>query len=344
MRKDSTLPQSTNVGTGFSGNNFPIWQSNIPLREGSAPKRWGNSFPSSYNQARSRSVKEFAGQSGHQAQITTNGFAIKKWGDTRYEDQLFEGELAFTYRSQPNDPAVSVLNIRIVNTIWRDFYNKIAQFVDSQLDKKLGIPGFFSYTELVKLMNTPTRCWSTIPKYIKAIQSDDDTARALQYLNLNNIKKDWNLYGAFVGQMQGGEDAPFYQTSMIRKGIVRELVNIWGPKAKGGNQLWLIKKRIRNPRGEWGPPAIVPWTGMHRPTLDDLSYKDVTGTSAVGEAIYVGTVIWWEDPCPANLPYAVHAGTETPTGYLKGLFRAPLNARIRAILTTRPGIRFNHSL
>jgi len=345
MGKESTLPQSTNVGTGFPGNNFPIWQKNIPLSEGrKAPQRWSDTFPSSYNGARSKSVKEFAGQSGFQAQITTNGFPIKKWGDTRWQDQLFEGELCFVYRSQSDDPAISALNIRLVNTIWRDFYNNITEFVNAQMDKKLGIPGFFSYVELVKLLNTPTNCWASNPNYIKAIQSDDDTARALQYLNLNTIKKDWNLYGCFVGQMQGGEDAPFYQTSMIRKGVVRELINIWGPKAKGGNQLWLIKKRIRNSKGGWGPFAMIPWTGMNHPTQDDLHYKDVTGTSAVGEALYIGTVNWWEDPCPANLPYDIHAGIKAPTGHLKGLFRAPLNARIRAIITTRPGIKFNHAL
>ena len=340
-RLTSNGPLSSKVGVPFPGNSFPIWQDQIPLSlNNRAPDRFQNAFPSSYKQAQGVSVNQFAGVSGFQAQVTTNGFPIKQWGNLRWQDQMFEGELAYIFRSEAQEPAVSCLTIRWVNHILRTRYNMIDAAVKEARASSKRI-GLFDKTELDNLMSLPTSCWVNNAKYMNSINSTSDaTGRMLSYLNLNSVTKDWNFFGTLIGQMQPHQTGIYNVSAMVRRGLAREVVNIWGPSVKGNQDLYIIRTRIQTKSGEWGPMAFIPWNGFGRPTQNELSYIDYTGHIAVGEAEYIGTILLLNDKCPVHLPYDEHAGI-VPRQNTNLMVTSPLNCTMRVILKSRNCYKLN---
>lgn len=277
-----------------------------------------------------------------QVQITTPGVCIKRWGADKYEAELFEGELAFIHRSLVHDSAYAVLNLRITNNLLREFYNKAVAMVAAALEAQSGIDTIITHSELVDLLRTPTAAWETYPPYKRAITSStSEAARSLIYLNLNDLSKSWNFYGTFLGQMQ--DDKLVRVTAFVRSGLVREMVNVWGPTATPGAQLYLVWKRIRTPSGEWGPYAITPFAGHARPEISDITFEDTAGppgSVAQGIVQFVGTVIFWA-PGKAHpsvgYNYAVDAGTVPPSPGRE--FRGPSNWVMRVAMNNRRGLR-----
>lgn len=279
-----------------------------------------------------------------QVQITTDGVHIKKWGDDRFEDQLFEGELAFVFRAAASDVALTVLNLRLVNLLLRDFYNKTTHMVREALNTGSGIAGHFTHEQLADLMKLPTSAWGANPQYRKAVTSQtSEAARSLAYLNLNDVKRMWQFYGTFLGQMVDTKLTKV--TTFVRAGVVREMVNVWGQDAAPSSNLYLVWRRLRDvATGEWGPYAIVPYAGSARPEVSDITFEDVggpPGSVAHGIIEQIGTVLWHtpqsNHPSNAVYNYREDAGT-SPASHSK-TFTGPSKYTMRVVLGRRRGHR-----
>lgn len=134
-----------------------------------------------------------------------------------------------------------------------------------------------------------------------------DSDVSLKYLYGHAIMGAWNFAGVIrssTGDDNGYGKGPEHNRNMMGPGLsvtthkkCQELKNYWRAGLNVGDLLWLILKRIKDPKtGKYEAFQFVPFSdGIHPPTVDDLYYKDISGTTAIGAVIYVGKV--------SELPY-----------------------------------------
>jgi len=352
MQVQSTGPMAASVGSGWMSGSpaFPsILGSSMPSN---APVYFRSGMPGSMEEGQNVTFSQMAGTSGYQPQITTNGFYITHMPNGEH-DQLHHGEYAWVFNAalKRGNPAMPTLKTFHINRLLRRNHNIALEAWIKALTTKQGIEGVAEYKDLEELSKLPTHAWRDSKIFQDITKQDHYIARAFSYLDLDTVATAWNLYGSFVGQMEGKDSPAFRVAALLRKGVGYEVVNIWGENLLPFHYVGFIIKRAQDPlssaaakrvgiSAEVGPIQMIPWHGAsERPSLSELHYTDITGHRHKGVYIGVGRVLWHVDPPRKGIPYRQAAGlTRESTNYDPS---SPLRQRIRLSVQPRRGIKHN---
>lgn len=349
MRVETTGPPASSGSSWMSGGSSfsSILGTSMPTN---APVYFQSNLPGSMEEGQRLTFSQMAGMSGYQPQITTNGFYITHMPNGEH-DQLHQGEYAWVFNAalKRGNPAMPTLKTFHINRLLRRNHNIAMEAWIKALNAKQGIEGVASYADLLALSKLPTHAWRDSPIFQDIIKQDHFVARAFTYLDLDTVALAWNLYGSFVGQMEGKDSPAFRVAALLRKGVGYEIVNIWGQNVLPFHYIGFIIKRIQDPlssaaakragvSSEVGPIQVIPWHGSdERPSLSELHYTDITGNRRKGVYIGVGRVLWQVDPPRAGIPYKEAAGlTSESSSYDPN---SPLRQRLRVAVQNRRGIR-----
>jgi len=329
-------------GVPFS-SNFPLAETTGPASQSFLSTSMGG-IPSTGAASRARATRYWGGMSQNHPMVTPS-YRIRPFSDGRHT-MLYEGQLAFAFRGgNLDEDMVTMLNVRLINEYWRKMYYKAFELLAEALDTNQGI-GEITNSELKALVKLPTHAWVSHEGFKQCMNTDNSAMRALTYLCPSVVCQQWNFAGMFLGQMQTNSTYGYANTTVLAKGETEDMVNIWGPNLEPGDELCLIFKQtaeyVRDSSGTKiripGPPALIPWAGSHRPTMEELSYQDVTGHYAIGHAVKIATFMNF-DAVNLSTPekqYAIEAGiVPAPEGYL---FNNPLDASITVFLDGRVGL------
>lgn len=329
-------------GVPFS-STFPL-----PVTSGPASQSFLSTsmrgIPSTGAASRARATRYWGGMSQNHPMVTPS-YRLRPFSDGRHT-MLYEGQLAFAFRGgNLDEDMVTMLNVRLINEFWRKMYYKAYELLRDALDTNQGI-GDLSAEAIKTLASMPTHTWPSHDGFVRCMGTDNSAMRALTYLCPSVMFQQWNFAGMFLGQMQTNSTYGYANTTVLAKGETEDMVNIWGPNLEPGDELCLIFKQtseyVRDSSGTKiripGPPALIPWAGPHRPSMEELAYRDVTGHIAIGYVQKIATFMNFDaiNRSTSDKQYAIEAGTvPAPEGYL---FNNPLDASITVFLDGRVGL------
>jgi hypothetical protein len=317
----------------------------LPVRGGPKRKRFYDSMPRSQTEAVARSHTAYSGHSQHENTVTIGVIpGIFKKG---LERETMEGDLVFTNTNSTPDnfpsipdleaPTMIIINIRNVNQFMRDntrlaaeLFHNILRQTDDQSDM-----GFLKREHVVFMSRIKTSCWKLYEPFTAAIDSGDEVALHLAYLDIYFASTLWNFFGFALGQISPDLDVAPY--AVARKGVVPEALNVF-PKSKPGDDLYIIFKSYPDELTGMSCFQYIPWAGENLPTMKERFYMDFTGNECYGYVMRIGRAMWHNRGGSKNLPLDTiqrYCGLKDPKPMQR--FVRPLQSEIKVALTPPPG-------
>jgi hypothetical protein len=151
----------------------------------------------------------------------------------------------------------------------------------------------------LNFLSKPELQWSRLFSDKSPISQRNDAYQAMQWLALEGILTRYTPAGCVLVQPQiqyGPTELPRKRSRMqmtVQFEGVAILKNVWGKRACQGAFLFLIVRRVIDPRtGHFGQFACVPYANLEKTVpLRELEYKDVSGNTAYAAAYLVARVI-----------------------------------------------------
>ncbi len=338
------LPSGSSSGPSLltAGAKETPYSSTFPLSSGSYNPGFGSQLPTTPGAARVKAYRAMATNS--QSMITCNVLAAA-WSDYDYNRELFPGQPLFSLSlGLKTAPMTHILNLRHVNTFFRDGYTKYTQMMARTLDPASGTfkrgssiaekDGYLTPDQYDKLMLTHTAKWNKLD-FIQAILADDSKSdfHCIRFVFAEGMKDRIKFYGFMKGRIS--EDLDIVQLECNVHGTIDSVENVFGAKLQAGDKIGWVITRYRT-----GALGIVPWFGATVPNALDACYFDVTEHERVGEVYFLGTCdLWVEDYefIPGEMESIIGLTELITSRPLKG----PELGSIRISIHTIPGRQFH---
>lgn len=261
------------------------------------------------------------------------------------EKEIRADQIVFCIRTpadeKPNfmqgDVPLPALSLPQINVYCRHASRK---FVSLLTTNPQNLPGDLDIKALALLKAAPEHNWKFLKDELAKLESHPlGKIVALNYadgilglVNIIGIHRN-PMAGTFVSEL----GATILNVAVDGSTYVQ---NSWEGGVCQGSSLWLILKRLFNPKtNSYEEFQFVPFVGGQDniPTLQDRSYKDHTGTTQFGPCYYVGEVLDNENPMTHSTLCRQSAGLESERRLIaNAIVQTPV---IKVLMRTRPGLQ-----